>query len=466
VSEFLLCDLPKEQRLTVARALACQRMPYFRSGLLSLIPVDFAAQASMAVTRNSKLLVNYDVLGKWTAEEAATMLLHMYLHIFFRHAERADSLRELGLLRSPRDLADWGIATECVVNSNIKEASLRLPCTPDSAGALTVRPHYAADHDLPSHLTAEAYFSILRERRVEQPESEGESEGAGEGAGAGESEGAGAGAGAGESEGESEGEGEGEGANPGGWGQCGSGAGNPIPGEPLAEGAEDSGRSPAEQELQRRADVASMSRFAGKLPRSLRQFADALSDAPKIPWTTHLETATRRACAHIEGRGRDSFVRRSRYQSSIEAFFVGKKIVLPGTVRPQAKIALVVDTSSSMDGAFTGILAQAKQILRTMRGATLLVVACDTVVHAQSDVRSVSQLSELLIGGGGTDFRPAFAALARLPARKRPSVIVFATDGRGAYPPAAPNYAKTIWLVVAGGRIDVTWGERVCIEPT
>ena len=66
------------------------------------------------------------------------------------------------------------------------------------------------------------------------------------------------------------------------------------------------------------------------------------------------------------------------------------------------------------------------------------------------------------IGGGGTDFRPFFAALGQQHNPHERSVCVYLTDGYGDFP-AEPPELPVLWVVTPGGRALETFpfGEAV-----
>src|SRR5687767_12486234 len=103
-------------------------MPYFRTGIQSLVPKEVPGLGTMGVTDGNVLLVDYDVLGKLTAPEAATLILHEYMHRYLQHAERFEKLVKAGVLsRTPEDMKDWNVAGDAEINDNLIEANCPLP---------------------------------------------------------------------------------------------------------------------------------------------------------------------------------------------------------------------------------------------------------------------------------------------------------------------------------------------------
>ena len=96
-------------------------------------------------------------------------------------------------------------------------------------------------------------------------------------------------------------------------------------------------------------------------------------------------------------------------------------------------------------------------------GASVTFIAVDAAVHAHQVVRSIDEIADLLKGGGGTDFRPAFDRLRE--SRNPPDVVVFATDGCGPAPKEEPAWCATIWLLV-GQQVQspCAWGEQIMVR--
>lgn len=472
-----LAEVPDVVRISIARGVACSKMPFFTTGIYSLMPVACPDMpAPMGVTSDSRLLYNVSAMATMTPEQSGTVMLHEYMHIYLRHHERTMVLENLGLLLTPKARNNWGTACDYEINDNLEEAGLPLPNF--TINGRVCEPCRAQNQNFPLHRTAEEYFSMLQERdraeqeqqdeQDEQEEHEESSPSTG-GNGSGGSQPSDDSSDQSDSPAPTNGQNSQESAdddtaeNPLGWGRCGSGGGNPLPNEP-APTEEAPGRSPGEQEIQRKADAAAIVQYAGNVPSRIRQQAAQIDKPIPIPWTQKLSQAARRAKAFVEGVGRPTYARVNRWASIMRSF--GSTAVLPGQRKPTANVALVFDTSGSMVGMYGQSIAQAQKILQMVKGGSILILACDAAVHTLMPIKNVSNIESLLVGGGGTDFCPAFEALEALPERSRPNIIVFATDGYGRYPESEPYYAKVIWLVTPGGKISVSWGESIDLEPS
>ncbi len=116
-----------------------------------------------------------------------------------------------------------------------------------------------------------------------------------------------------------------------------------------------------------------------------------------------------------------------------------------------ATLCVVIDTSgSTYHGLVQKFLNETYAVVSsTARGKfALRVIQCDEEVRADDAVESVEQLSALMqnftvVGGGGTDFRPAFTYIDRLVERgelKNLKGVVYFTDGKGIYPKKPTPY--------------------------
>jgi len=177
-----------------------------------------------------------------------------------------------------------------------------------------------------------------------------------------------------------------------------------------------------------------------------------------VPWQRLLAQAVRRAVTLRAGQVDYSYQRPARRQAAL-GYGVGRP-VLPGMTRPIPAVAFALDTSGSMVTAeITSCLSEARGVIQAV-GSEVTILACDATVHGVRQVRHLREARRVIRGGGGTDFRPIFAALAK----RRVGVIVVATDGFGPAPAAPPAGANVIWLLVPGGQPPCTWGQVVRME--
>ena len=131
-------------------------------------------------------------------------------------------------------------------------------------------------------------------------------------------------------------------------------------------------------------------------------------------------------------------------------------LVEPLETREQLRVeefVLVLDTSYSTSGdLIKEFLRQTFALLKSSesfsRRCNLRILQCDDTVRADTLVTDLSGLEKLLsqftvLGGGGTDFRPAFAYVDRLVEEKafrHLRGLLYLTDGKGIYPARRPAY--------------------------
>jgi hypothetical protein len=214
-------------------------------------------------------------------------------------------------------------------------------------------------------------------------------------------------------------------------GSCGSGCVGLPRGYELPAGVDHQQVGHAEAERLRRTvaiEYRGHCRTRGTEPGGVGRWAQAVLEST-TPWQQVLAAAVRRSVAAVSGTADYSFARPSRRRVA--------GVVLPAMRRPLPAVAVVLDTSGSIDD---GLLAQALgEVEGTLRGlgvagARVRVLACDAAVY---EVSTVSQAREVqLAGGGGTDMRVGIAEALRL--RPGPEVVVVLTDGYTPWPLEPP----------------------------
>jgi predicted metal-dependent peptidase len=177
---------------------------------------------------------------------------------------------------------------------------------------------------------------------------------------------------------------------------------------------------------------------------------------PKVPWQQVLQSSVRRAVAWTHGSVEPTYRRLSRRQAA------SPRAILPGSQKPVPCVAVVIDTSGSMDD---GLLAQAvgevDGVLSALGNAigAVQVYSCDAAAHSAGRVRRARDLK--LIGGGGTDLTVGFALA--LAARPRPEILIVLTDGDTPWPIAQPAGCMVVAAIITRGRAPSCppWVQRV-----
>jgi predicted metal-dependent peptidase len=392
----------EREAFQVARLVGLHQMPYYATGLFSLLPVALPGLGTFAVDPHWRLYMDPARLvgpDAWSPREAGGVLLHELGHLLRVHAERAKGLPQ------PYRHDPWNIAGDAEINDDLFDAGVDLP-----EGVVTPQ---AIDCD--PHGVAEDYYTKLIE-----------DDDASRGGGTGDSDGAASGGAGGADE-------------PG----CGSGAGaKPVPGELAPSQPVDGHRGVDEATggmIRRR--VAEAVREAagngrGTVPAGLRRWAEGVLTPPKVPWQRVLGAALRRAVADAAGQTDYTYRRPSRRQSP--------GIIFPAMRGPKIHVAIVLDTSGSMSKAdLLAALSEVRGVLRAAGVKLVTIITCDAATGTPQQITRVEQV--VLTGGGGTDMRIGIAAADDL--RPAPHVTVTVSDGDTPWPTVAPRVRQVFVIV-------------------
>jgi len=183
----------------------------------------------------------------------------------------------------------------------------------------------------------------------------------------------------------------------------------------------------------------------GTVPLGLRRWAEDLLGV-RVDWRRVLAAEIRRGVAAVAGAVDYSYRRPSRRASVLP------DVVLPTMQRPVPELAVVVDTSGSMNEALLGeALAQVEGLVRTLGVGQrrLAVLPCDASAHAVQRVTAARQVQ--LLGGGGTRMGEGIEAARRL--RPAPSVVVVLTDGFTPWPAEAPRGLRVVVGLLRDGAL-------------
>lgn len=440
--------------------------PYFATAIYRLSEHASTACPLMAVDQYWRLYYNPDAVQLYGVEQLAGVMLHEVEHLLLRHHQR--------LHRYPMLVAN--LAGDMAINAMLRSEGVVLPSDavyPETCGC-------------PDGWAAEQYAEhLLSQGEQESGDGQGEGQGQGQSQQQGQEEGEGQGAPS-RSAGEPTGQGSGADQSPEScetgessslgthgntpaereqanapllpqWGgSCGHGYTQPWelpPDDPNAPPV-----SEAEAEVVRHI-VAQAVRTRGNVPARYARWAEEQLAPPAVDWRRELHARIMRGVGKVQGAVDYTRARPSRRQSAYG------RVVMPSLVQPVPSVGVVLDASGSIsDGEIRAFLSEVDGILRHTAGqAEVWVAVVDAHVHALERVRDLKSLRPKIRGGGGTDLRYGFDALAKVrPAP--PSVVVVLTDGETPWPPTKPAWAERVIIALtAVGATCPEWAEVIRI---
>jgi predicted metal-dependent peptidase len=403
-------------RIAAARLRASGLQPFLAEALYALQPTAQPGLGTFAVDAKWRLYIDPIVLHRWTVSEVAGVLLHEVGHVIRDHQARAVS--------SGVDANDewqrraWNIAGDIEINDDLVSDGADLPGDPMLPASINA----------PSGKAAEFYFALLRARSKLPPVLD-----------------------------------------------CGPGAHGGNPHELGAQQHDDSteigagsidsmdrsgqtlGLTPAEVTLLRKrvaeAVIAYKRSHPGHGAGGWERWAEAVL-RPCIDWRSELQASIRGSIANLHGHSDYTFAKPSRRR------LYG--IVLPALVRPLPIVAIVIDTSASVDAdllgqAWTEVIGCVRSL--GVRRDCLSVFAVDTEVHR---VKPTVARKVSLAGGGGTDMRMGIERA--LLSRPKPGLLVVLTDGETPWPEKNPGCRVVVGVLGQRGFAEVpTWAKRIDI---
>jgi predicted metal-dependent peptidase len=387
--------------LAAARMRVGQQAPYLNAALFRLRFLELKG-AGLLVDPGWRCFYDPEQVVAWGPKFVAGLLLHHLWHLLRSHAAR----------RGPRDSARWNLCADLEVNDGLphEEAAYRQAQTSVALPPEAVWPGKQTDPwlaGLAGGLTAEEYYELLPppEAPVPAPRCVGPAAGC-----------------------------------------CGGIAGNP---DALERSLAVSGRplpappSPVDEQLVRfrvahAIRLEAVNRGAG-LPGGAARWADVLLGPEKVSWRRALRGSIRAAFGEVAGMTEQSYSRLSRREVP--------GVILPALVARPPNVAIVIDTSASVDDALLGeFLREVRAILRLAGHKGAQVISCDAAAGAARLVFSVRGLRHTLRGGGGTDLGEGLAVAAAL--RPKPDLTVVLTDGETNWPAARPACGRVIVGVI------------------
>ena len=220
----------------------------------------------------------------------------------------------------------------------------------------------------------------------------------------------------------------------------GQGQGKPIPGEVRdAPSGQDDSQDGQEQdapmseaEWREQVRVAAVeAKMRGKLPAGLDRYAKHAVES-RVDWKAALRK-------FIQQNAKADYTwswPSSRYAS--------QGLYLPGLhSEDMPRIAIGIDTSGSIDDiALAKAKAEILAVMEECSPAGIDVFYCDAAVARHDSFERGDIVEFRPAGGGGTDFRPVFDAVAKLD--EQPCCIVYVTDLYGSFPESSD--LPTLWV--------------------
>ncbi len=497
-------------KLQAARLTLYRVCPYLSFAIWALRPVEKPGLGSMAVDEYWRLYFDPEAISPWAVEKVAGVIYHAINHLLREHADRARQISA-----EPRR---FNVCADAEIDDDGLPAGLRYPAPPITPGLFGLPEHLLAEEYYNLLHQDQAQRSASEQAQRAHPAGIGNQGSASDGcAGSARPEFPGGAAGSegedtgGKGEARAGGEGETAGPQPpastqppasasqpaapshsaspvgdsraGGQsgadsdpqaraqtfgpspaaGRCGSCAtGIPEHWEdppPLEGGPEGVGRAEAElirREVARR--ILEHSRSRGSVPGQLVRWAEEKL-RPKVDWRRELAAAIRCAISDVAGQTDYSYRRPSRRQGVVGDGMV----ILPALRQPVPEIAIVVDTSGSInDKMLSQALAEVAGVLRAIgQRDGVHVLAVDAAVQSSRRVFNTSQV--WLVGGGGTDMGVGISAAERL--CPRPEVCIVVTDGYTPWPAQRPRGMRVIVVLLdEGGSPVPEWARVIRVE--
>jgi predicted metal-dependent peptidase len=113
-------------------------------------------------------------------------------------------------------------------------------------------------------------------------------------------------------------------------------------------------------------------------------------------------------------------------------------------------VYIAVDTSGSIDRQqMTDFLSEVQGILRAYPHVEVELYYADADIYGPFELTAAGAIPEPK-GGGGTDFRPFFEAIADRHTGMDPTIAVYLTDGYGDFPRKPPR-VPVVWAISPGG---------------
>ena len=185
------------------------------------------------------------------------------------------------------------------------------------------------------------------------------------------------------------------------------------------------------------AQASNIVRMKGDVPAHLKRLIDEVLQ-PKLDWASILRDMIVSTCKT------DYSMTHCNKKQLYRGFF------LPGITGEAINVACVIDSSGSItDEEASEFMGEIQGICDQYPDYTIHLAICDADVHQTAEIHPFEPLPAIILGGGGTDFRPAFKWASDLQDEGKVfQTLVYFTDLCGSFPKEAPLGYQVIWISI------------------
>lgn len=182
------------------------------------------------------------------------------------------------------------------------------------------------------------------------------------------------------------------------------------------------------------ASVVALAVAQGSRPAGLARELAVLNPA-RLDWRAHLWRYLAQTPSDFQGYDRR---------------FIGRGLYLDALEGESLRACVAIDTSGSVDDRqVQALVGEVQGILRAYPHVQCDLYYADAQAHGPFPLSADGPIPPP-VGGGGTDFRPFFEAVARRQGPHEHIVCIYLTDGFGDFPVTPPE-PPVLWVVTAGG---------------
>ena len=183
------------------------------------------------------------------------------------------------------------------------------------------------------------------------------------------------------------------------------------------------------------AEAYQQAKAQGRLPGGIAEIIEELLGKEKVNWKRLLKQFVGNA---VKSSSKYSWKRESKRFGDAQKGKVKDRMI---------DLAVAIDTSGSISKEeFQEFITEIKGIMCAYK-TTVTVIECDAEVQKVYQLRRHGKVDTNFKGRGGTDFRPVFKWFEDK--KKTPGLLVFFTDGEGAFPDPPPVKPKTVWILTS-----------------